>query len=164
MAQFVFWLLLGIIIVAVLQKTFHPEFFESKVLALLRQTPIPKVNSAKTFPFRFTWNGVDPLDILVYNPIGKAFRDNCAAALKSFNDEIVLANGEVSIEVNVPELSDMKMEVRLSNIEQGLQDRIIAALPRSLPEATKHSGYRLGSRGGLYHINSVGRKTYVRKR
>jgi hypothetical protein len=164
MAQFIFWLLLGIIIVAVLLKAFHPEFFETKVAVILRRARVPKGENAKTFPFRFTWNGVDPLDNLVYNPIGKAFRDNCVEALKSLNDEIVQVNGEVSIEVIVPELSDMQMDVRLTNIDHDLQDRIIVVLPRSLPDATKHSGYGRGSRGGLYHISSSGRKTYVRKR
>jgi hypothetical protein len=113
-----------------------------------------------SFNFTFTWNGVDTADHVVYNPYGQGFRDECVSALRPFEREIAEAKGEVKIEVESETISDIRMRVTLSDMEQDLQGKIMAALPRKLGERAAHTGYGMGPRGGIYHIGPSGKKTY----
>lgn len=82
-------------------------------------TSVPKVY--KPVPLEFTWNGVDPQTSVIYNPIGKAFRDNCVEALGSFSDGIMQTKGKVIIEVRVDGIFQIDMKVRFIDVESATQ-------------------------------------------
>lgn len=99
-----------------------------------------------------------------YNAIYIRYRDDCIRALQGLESEIVKVHGEVHISYT-PGSSGNNLKVRLLDIDEPLQKRIIDVLPKQLDRDYDPSRYplRLGPRGGKYLINSKGKRVYLKR-
>lgn len=99
-----------------------------------------------------------------YNAIYMRYRDDCIRSLQGFESEIEKVGGEVHISYT-PGSSGNNLKVRLLEIDEPLQKRIIEALPKQLDRDYDPSRYtlRLGPRGGKYIISSKGKRVYLKR-